>query len=589
MQRKKTTILIEFLVLVLLLHLFLGENISIKWTEFRYIVLLIIPAVFLPFFQQKTKNKMITFFFPVFSLVSTVPLIMKNVNNVNILNKMIWDELGFFLYYYVLIILIQTILLKFNYQKVALTLGTIFKTLLALYPLVFICYYFLYRDLLDANSVIAMYQTNLMESCEFIVSSASIIQIVFALIMIILLIHFNYKTSKNIYFECEKNFPRKYLLLILVVMIFLYPKLNNNYLIETVEQSKEYLNAVDSFQEFRSNNNIVAKTNLTGNKTFIIIIGESQNKEHLNAYGYARKNTPFMTGLLKNSNYIFYQNAFSNHTLTMKVLSKALTEANQYNNKSFEKSCSIIDIANAAGFNTVWISNQAKLGSYNTPITVISDLCKEQYWANENANWGNKYDESVLDYLQKIPKTGLNLVFIHLNGNHYEYKDRYPEKYEIFSDSSDVYGEVKNLKQLNEYDNSILYTDHILQKIFTFAQSELNSMGIIYFSDHGEDVRFGNKHIPGKFNMSMAKIPLIIYFSEEYKKENTQLYNNFLNNRQKYFTNDLMYDTMIGFLNIETKYSELENSLGSLKYSYEKKNIKILDGKIDLAKYANEF
>ena len=52
MQRKKTTILIEFLVLVLLLHLFLGENISIKWTEFRYIVLLIIPAVFLPFFQQ---------------------------------------------------------------------------------------------------------------------------------------------------------------------------------------------------------------------------------------------------------------------------------------------------------------------------------------------------------------------------------------------------------------------------------------------------------------------------------------------------------------------------------------------------------
>ena len=114
-------------------------------------------------------------------------------------------------------------------------------------------------------------------------------------------------------------------------------------------------------------------------------------------------------------------------------------------------------------------------------------------------------------------------------------------------------------------------------------------MGIIYFSDHGEDVRFGNKHIPGKFNMSMAKIPLIIYFSEEYKKENTQLYNNFLNNRQKYFTNDLMYDTMIGFLNIETKYSELENSLGSLKYSYEKKNIKILDGKIDLAKYANEF
>ena len=40
---------------------------------------------------------------------------------------------------------------------------------------------------------------------------------------------------------------------------------------------------------------------------------------------------------------------------------------------------------------------------------------------------------------------------------------------------------------------------------------------------------------------------------------------------------------------IHSSFLSLENSLGSLKYSYEKKNIKILDGKIDLAKYENEF
>ncbi len=178
----------------------------------------------------------------------------------------------------------------------------------------------------------------------------------------------------------------------------------------------------------------------------------------------------------------------------------------------------------------------------------------------------------------------LTLVFIHLNGNHYEYKDRYPEQYNVFKDKTAISKQVEDQQQFNEYDNSVLYSNHVLQELFKYSQEELQASAIVYFSDHGEDLKTGNKHIPSKFSLSMAKIPLLLYFSDAYKQDNSALYNNFSVNRDKYFTNDLIYETLVSLLNIETPHTSQENSLGSNLYKYEKQDLKILDKSIDLSK-----
>ena len=583
MKTKKIAIFFELIIFSLLLQVILAGNTTFKWVDYRYILILLSVIIFLPFSKEKLSYKTVSFFLPIALFTMTTPLIMQQVKEVSILSSMLWVELGFFLYYYSLIILGQMIIEQFNFHKLAVLSGAIAKTIVALYPLAFISYYLVYKDLLDANSIVALYQTNLKESYEFVVASATSWQMIVLGLIFVLLLVFNYVTSKK--FGLEKhNLEKKYLVIILIILLALYPRLNSNYLMTIVTESQDYLKAVKNFQAYRLNNQVQAKTNLSGNKTFVVIIGESQTREQLNAYGYSRPNTPFMTSLLNKPNYIFYKNAFSNHTLTMKVLSKALTEANQYNQQDFEKVYSIIDVAKAAGFKTIWLSNQAKLGNYNTPITVISDLCAEQYWTNENANWGNKYDEEILEYLPKIPKNGLNLVFIHLNGNHYEYKDRYPEQYNVFKDKTAISEQVEDQQQFNEYDNSVLYSDHVLQELFKYSQEELQASAIVYFSDHGEDLKTGNKHIPSKFSLSMAKIPLLLYFSDAYKQDNSALYNNFSGNRDKYFTNDLIYETLVSLLNIETPHTSQENSLGSNLYKYEKQDLKILDKSIDLSK-----
>lgn len=86
-----------------------------------------------------------------------------------------------------------------------------------------------------------------------------------------------------------------------------------------------------------------------------------------------------------NKNSIFFNNAFSNHTHTVQVLSYALTSKNQYENQSIHTKdvVSLIEVAkNSLGYHTVWISNQSKIGFYENPISVIAESADEKYWAS---------------------------------------------------------------------------------------------------------------------------------------------------------------------------------------------------------------
>ena len=78
---------------------------------------------------------------------------------------------------------------------------------------------------------------------------------------------------------------------------------------------------------------------------YVLIIGESQNRLHMNAYGYERNTTPWLTAQSENTNFLFFSHAFSCHTHTVPVLTYALTAKNQYNEQKLEDAVSIIEMA----------------------------------------------------------------------------------------------------------------------------------------------------------------------------------------------------------------------------------------------------
>lgn len=65
---------------------------------------------------------------------------------------------------------------------------------------------------------------------------------------------------------------------------------------------------------------------------FVLVIGESENKNFMSVYGYQKPTTPYLNRLKNSKNAIFFSEAHSNYVNTVPALVYALSAKNQYEN-----------------------------------------------------------------------------------------------------------------------------------------------------------------------------------------------------------------------------------------------------------------
>lgn len=145
------------------------------------------------------------------------------------------------------------------------------------------------------------------------------------------------------------------------------------------------MEALDGFKrEVQKRQSLVAKlstmTQKGDNGLFVVVIGESHTRDRMSAYDYERDTTPWLRSQRENDHFTFYENAYSNYPNTVFSLSHALTSKSQYDNRKLEESPSILEILNAAGFETWWISTQVQFGAWDTPVSVIANFADQQRW-----------------------------------------------------------------------------------------------------------------------------------------------------------------------------------------------------------------
>ncbi len=284
------------------------------------------------------------------------------------------------------------------------------------------------------------------------------------------------------------------------------------------------------------------------NGVFVLVIGESETRDHMGAYGYNRPTTPFLQSLKDDENTILFSNAYSNHTHTVPTLSYALSGANQYNNLDFDDAYSILEAAMAGGFETYFISNQPKDSVFLTPLSVMASTAEHQIWLNSAI--GDKlsteyYDEALVDALKKIKPASKSLIIVHMMGSHGAYRDRYPADFKKFEGKGKV---------VDTYDNSILYTDYVLEKLYREAKKMDHFEAFLYFSDHGDDPDNRLGHESSRFTYRMSRIPLFLIASSDFAK--TDIFSILKQNSKAVFTNDLIYNLMLDMMQI----SGLENN-----------------------------
>ena len=197
------------------------------------------------------------------------------------------------------------------------------------------------------------------------------------------------------------------------------------------------------------------------NGIYVLIIGESATRDHMGCYGYGRNTTPWLSSMKNDDKFTQFNNTWSCANDTVSALTYALTAKNQYNAIKLKEAVSMIEVANVAGYETVWLSNQVKYGLADTPITSIAADSKQQIWIRDRVghlkdgrylDLPEYYDEKIVKAIDSIHFTKRMLIVIHLMGSHNSYKLRYPNSYAVFNDNG-------SKSYIDFYDNSILYTD----------------------------------------------------------------------------------------------------------------------------------
>ncbi|MDR1974784.1 MAG: sulfatase-like hydrolase/transferase [Bacteroidales bacterium] len=442
---------------------------------------------------------------------------------------------------------------------VSFTSGKTYKTILTVLfilsiPANIITWSYLYtaKQWMTVSSLWVIFSTNTKEATEYISQFTDITNIFVAVLYVIvgiILIAFA-KNEKRISFKKLVDkimFPVAFITVTLVMIShYLTMAVPTFSLYHSVIRFAAYNNDMRNMLHL-SENMPSASCNLQDGTShvFVIVIGESTNIYHQNIYGYSRETTPMQSLLKKNGELIVYKDVVTPHVSTRNSLEKVLSFANHDFPKKMITEPSIVDIVNSAGFTSYWVNNQEISGMWQSPVCYV--CANHSYFLIDLINENN--DAAVIEPFYKIlsDSSRNKIIFLHLVGNHFAYSNRYPSTFNKFDHKNQLL-EDKNfrteyMKQtIDEYDNSILFGDYLLNEIIdTLRKIDVSSF-VLFFSDHGEDV-YDDRDFLGHQSVVFptqyqARVPFVLWRSSLYLKEVPEI---IIDTIRPYNTEDLIH------------------------------------------------
>ena len=459
-------------------------------------------------------------------------------------------------------------------------------------PSVIICgYYFVANTKLSSDTIVAILQTDKQEALEFISTYFTFKEYIVLLVLILGLYTFGQCLTKRLFSELKDNQVNRFILgcifcsLILSDLMFL----QKSYIVRSFVRATEFTDDLKNFNVYRDrrlgllNDNSNVVSHHSGN--YALVIGEINTRTHMSVVGYTRDTTPWLNKEVKNKKAIFLNNAYTCAAQTEPALRYALTQKNQYNSLKYEEALTVVEMAQHAGFKVVWVTNQPN----NTVAGLICGEADESVWLNQSKN--DTYmrqkngvdDNNVLKHFaNRKQETQKTLYVIHLLGSHAEYSCRYPAQFNQWDDGK---------SKINAYDNSVLFNDYVMQELTKRLIRDLQVDALMYFADHGEELEkffchgtdfYLNNIRKSEAVKNIARIPVYFVFSDRYKSTHSDIVSILHKNKNKYFTNDMVFETLFGLMGVEGNNIDKRFDLTSLHYNMKLENMSTAWGKVKL-------
>jgi lipid A ethanolaminephosphotransferase len=292
----------------------------------------------------------------------------------------------------------------------------------------------------------------------------------------------------------------------------------------------------------------------------VLVVGESARAENFGILGYNRDTTPQLD---KEAGLIAFTDVHSCGTETAVSVPCMFSNMGRkdYDASKAKNEEGLLDVLKRAGIDVIWRDNQSGCKGTCDRVTLqdVSNLKDPALCANSECR-----DEILLQGLQSfIDHLDKDTVLVlHQMGSHGpEYFKRYPKEYEHFTPvcESNALNNCSRESIVNGYDNTLVYTDHVLSSLIDVLRSNQDKVdtAMLYLSDHGESLGEYNLFLHGTPYMlapeQQKHVAMLAWFSDNYQKAYSVDTHCLQMSRDKPLSQDNLFHSMLGLLEVKSK------------------------------------
>jgi lipid A ethanolaminephosphotransferase len=325
-------------------------------------------------------------------------------------------------------------------------------------------------------------------------------------------------------------------------------------LLKTRYAQPQEINVIGADARLKTPQSIAGKKALT-----IIAVGETARAANFSLGGYPRQTNPLMA----REDNIYYSNATSCGTDTAVSVPCMFSDLGQdgYSESKASQQENLLDVLKRAGIAVLWRDNNSgckgvcdrvayqDVSTLNNPKLCRTDECYDEILL-----------ENLQEYLDKLNRDAV--IVLHLKGSHGPaYYLRYPDRFRVFEPvcKTNLLEKCSREEIVNTYDNTLLYTDYVLDRIIALLKSndERFDASLIYMSDHGESLGENNLYLHGLPRMiapvEQTRIPMIVWLSQGALRRNSIDMKCLQAHRNDAYSHDNLFHSVLGMMDVQTK------------------------------------
>lgn len=306
-------------------------------------------------------------------------------------------------------------------------------------------------------------------------------------------------------------------------------------------------------------------------KLMVLVVGETARAESFSLNGYAKNTNPELS---KQRNLINFSQVSSCGTATavsVPCMFSGMPRL-QYDEQLASHREGLLDIAQRAGYKVTWIDNNSgckracdRVEQYQIPETL------KQKWCKEGECLDGILVDSLNHFLATIPKNDQSprLVVLHQVGSHGPaYYKRSKSGFEPFQPSceSNAIQGCSSTELINAYDNTIVYTDHILNQVIDSLKTQTHyRTAFWYLSDHGESTGEHGMYLHGApyaiAPSQQTHVPMMMWFSDQWKNMAEAQVNCIHQQQAAILSQDNLFPSLLSLLDVKTHVINPNNNI----------------------------